>query len=543
MRIISLSRFLAEALRQARDGRLSLLAGAGVSMVPPTCLASAMQLKRLAVSSLCDTPGLRLYRRKVMLSPRFDSLVLEILFQRFYESFGSRLFSFFDVLADAEPNLVHTVVAELQQKFAIPVVTTNFDTLVERQQESPRPVLHLHGELGDREQMVVRINQVGKGLPTGLVRNAGRCIRGRVLLVLGYSGSDEDVRVLLRRCRPARVLWLVRVRGDLALQNIQRSFKGFDVAVAFGDLGLVSRRIAARVRVESALTRLGMRRGGGKMHFSWGRRLTLDERYMALSEVMMDIESYRLAAEVALAGYRRCRVLERRARFLIQAAGAYKVLADTPAAIGWAKKGLALARKSRDSWAIAAALNTHGLALLEQHETDPARALPLFRRAGAAISSALRERRSPEVRERMRGFAARVFNNLGLALMQLRRDAKAEQAFMGSLAFKRQSGDIIGMATTAANLARLKYRRREHGPAHKWKWRCLYLVERYDRKFTKAYLLRSLGGIACEQGRTKVGMRSLKAALGIYQDLLGDGLGVRLTKEIMARFRKRGGTR
>src|SRR5438876_346767 len=98
MHVISLGEFERDCLRQARGGRLSVLAGAGVSMVPPSCLQSAMELKRLAVLSLCDGPGLRRYAAKVVNSPGFSSLVLEIVFQCFYEHFGERLFPFFDVL-------------------------------------------------------------------------------------------------------------------------------------------------------------------------------------------------------------------------------------------------------------------------------------------------------------------------------------------------------------------------------------------------------------------------------------------------------------
>jgi len=534
MQTVSLQRFGDECLKHAYAGRLTILAGAGVSMLPPTQLPSALKLKRMAVEAMCDTPGLRRYARCAVNAPGFSSLVLEILFQHLYECFSDQLYPFFDVLTGSQPNLAHKVLAKLHEEFDVPILTTNFDTLIEQQQTQSKPIIHLHGDLVNRKEMVVRIQQVGRGLSRVVEQSAGRLIRHRALCVLGYSGSDEDIRALLRQYRPTQTFWLVRQGDRFVAENLERSFSYLNVVAARGDLAVLTRKWAAAIRC-SARVRTKKTAGTNPSDL-WRGILTWEDRCAGISELMFDLEQYRVAAQVALLGYRKCRHGERASWFLAQAADAYKILGDTPAALTHAKRALAAAK--RDLWDSALALNVRGLAYLEQHKTNPARALPFFRRAAKAISTALRQRHPPETGERMRSFAALVFNNVGLASMQLGKDSVAERAFLKSVKLKEKNGDLIGIATTSANLARLNYRRKKHAAAHKWKRRSLYLVERYDRKFTKAYLLRSLGGLACQQGRVQQGLKSLHEALEIYRDLLGDGLGSQLTKEIIERFSK-----
>jgi hypothetical protein len=62
---------------------VTFLAGAGVSMLPPSSLPSGPALKDMAVSGLCGCHDLEKYWPKIRAHPRYRHVTPEILFQRF----------------------------------------------------------------------------------------------------------------------------------------------------------------------------------------------------------------------------------------------------------------------------------------------------------------------------------------------------------------------------------------------------------------------------------------------------------------------------
>ena len=123
------------------------------------------------------------------------------------------LLSFFGAGA---PNLNHSVLAAMLDRRLARVVTTNFDELIEAQRLSPGDragLLKPHGTFSAPAEMAIRLSQIGRGIVSPRIGRAlAEALRGRDLLVVGYSGSDLDIRPLLRTADVRSVLWVVRPR-------------------------------------------------------------------------------------------------------------------------------------------------------------------------------------------------------------------------------------------------------------------------------------------------------------------------------------------
>src|SRR5438034_9023610 len=155
----SFTEFLARLQRCVHKRDVTFLVGAGISMLPPSCLPSGFALIDAAVSGICTIRQLANYYRRIKMHPRYHTIAPEILFQRFYACLDEPTFtSFFDVLRDATPNPMHSVLATLSLSHRLPILTTNFDRLIERASRPSTPIVHLHGDLEKPMTMVTRIH-------------------------------------------------------------------------------------------------------------------------------------------------------------------------------------------------------------------------------------------------------------------------------------------------------------------------------------------------------------------------------------------------
>lgn len=534
MRSVSLELFARRCLSDAKAGRLTILAGAGISMLPPSYLPSGLELKRMAIKGVCADPKFQHLELIIVSAPAFATLVPEVLFQRFYDCFGERLLSFFEILKSGRSNAAHELLAQLAAEFNIPILTTNFDGLIETCRGLPKGVLHLHGELADPRQMVIRLHQVGKGLSPALLREAGGTLAGRVLCVLGYSGNDEDVRQLLREYRPREILWLVRNQYDPARNNLQRFFVDFNLSIAQGSLSHFVSMLAEMKGWRFARHKITTR-SPSLVPNNWHDGLTPRERYMALSEALLEVRQYAAAARVALKGGGQCPATERPSWFYVEAAEAYRILANAPQALKQAHHAVRLARRYGDYWDRAAALNALGLAHLEKPKSNASLSRVYLRRAKASLLQS----DSANWSERVIGFAARLYNNLGLVEMELGAEKPARVAFSRSLRLKRRIGDLSGEGTTAANMAILNAQHGRKSAATRWRRRAIFLIKRYDQQFRAAYLYRRMGGAYCANGELRRGLAELNEALRISREVLKNKFETKLTLEAIKKYAPR----
>jgi tetratricopeptide (TPR) repeat protein len=473
--------------------------------------------------SICSPPGLRKWWKRLEKLPRYERLVPEVLFQAIYECIGVRLHPFFDILRLAQPNPLHAGLTRFCAAHGIPIVTTNFDLLLESSAPDPVQVLHLHGDLGDPEQMVVRINQVGRGIVASAAQQFQQVVAGKTVCFVGYSGNDTDVLLALKAARPQRLLWLVRSDSDWAWTNIPR----FDqtvcpVLAACGDLGDLVAQISSAVIADPGP---GTARGSGRQPGAardrivraWSKGLSRVDRLACLAATFYLVEEYRACVEVALEGASLTRDPAQTGRLLMEAANALRIIGDFAEAEALARKAVSVA--GADPYRKAIARNSLGLILLEKTEPEPARAAQAFEQSLRILHPHVRRSAQAGSSEAIPGLYSRIQNNLGLACNFTGEMEKSIRAFRESLYWKRKNGDLLGMAQTYVNGSLAYYQAGDFNLAYQWRRRALALIEKYGLDYREAYLYRRMGTIAAGQGRLRQSLRHLERALELYGEL------------------------
>ncbi|MGH2911748.1 MAG: SIR2 family protein [Solirubrobacteraceae bacterium] len=141
-------------------------------------------------------------------------LVLELLGQNVDPRI---LVGIFTLLSGAHPTRAHFLLAT----YPGDVVTTNQDLLIEaaaRQQGVRSDVLHLHGDWRHPGSVVALISQYVVGLKRRIRDRLLEIVRGREVLVLGYSGRDRDVMPYLAEA--GHVRWRHYVDGRACSQPL-----------------------------------------------------------------------------------------------------------------------------------------------------------------------------------------------------------------------------------------------------------------------------------------------------------------------------------
>jgi len=207
-RPVSVTKFAKAFARATRSGNATVLAGAGISMVPPSSLPSGDDLRDHVVRTLSKGTGVEAIAKELMHDQRYRNLLPERAFQRIFEAVGVEMHKAFSSLGTSRANVVHSFLSRVAGRGCV-VMTTNFDELIQ-QTDATAKVLHLHGRLSDPTEMIIRIEQVGMGLLPNVSKSFQKATRGRILFIIGYSGRDHDIMCAISSAAPAEVWWLDR---------------------------------------------------------------------------------------------------------------------------------------------------------------------------------------------------------------------------------------------------------------------------------------------------------------------------------------------
>jgi hypothetical protein len=410
-----------------------VLAGAGVSMPPPTSLPSGDRLRDTCVEKLLTDATSRSAVRRLLRTASYKALLPEAVLQLMGSTVGAPLDSLMrQILRASPPSPVHRALVAMK----CDLFTTNFDLCLEA--AGSKRTWHLHGSIARPESLQNQLYRLGKTA----IREAerfGMTVNGRVLLVVGYSLRDDDV-VELIRCYPPKELFYLSFSGA-----IPQAIRGLacDVFVTTGSLdalfGLTpTKRPGAAPRGTPLSIPLPALRHRANALLRICSRAALHDTQLALLRKYLP----QLRGRPKLLAM--CEVsdsMRRAKRF-----GEAESLAS-----GVTKCPCARTGPSRDAYSTA--LVELGLIALDRGEPDLAKIEAYFWH-GLEVFEALVASEPPgKFAAENDIWRARIFNNLGLVLAARHDFPASKKMYERSLALKARHHERYGVAQTHANLA------------------------------------------------------------------------------------------
>jgi len=220
------------------SGDLLIFAGAGISMVAPSCLPNWWSFNEAVVGAL--TERLARYTRQALGGRAFEQIISrrdgsttfapDYMADLMAEECGVDYFRVLQALDTESFNAAHGAVADLAstgkgaRRRCKAIVTTNFDRLFERalddrgvpyevffspqhfeglveklrgeneeeREERPLPLIKVHGSVEAPETMVDTLSQRLMGRPESLENALQLLYRRHHLVIMGFSGADLD---------------------------------------------------------------------------------------------------------------------------------------------------------------------------------------------------------------------------------------------------------------------------------------------------------------------------------------------------------------
>ena len=510
-------------LSDIRSGKAAVLVGAGLSMQAPTELPSGGELKDAIVGAILNDQRARQSWHRIRRHSAYQKAVPELVFQEVFNSIGTRLTAFFQILNDAEPNLGHRCLGALNYKYGVDVLTTNFDRLIELGSSKRCRVTHLHGSVDRPRGLIVRLNQVGRGLAVsqrGLLR---RRLRNKTLLVVGYSGTDLDIMSELRTSGMRQVVWLLRpgsrdatkANASTLKEVVTTRFVSADILAFFRQIAIA---LGLSVGAPCMCASHPMKPNRDAILSDASESVSFCRRIGVAHNILFRIGCFEAAAQTALRAIRdgAGENADEQAWLLNGAADAYRCVGRTMYSTRCAQRALRLC-PSAHSYYRAGSWNLLGLARSDTRRTRPqdaSFAIKAFRKS----LELLREGRRPQLRsvsaEVFRNFVARVHNNLGLALAEARQYGEAMEQYRRSLTMKRRLGDTVGIVTTLLNLVKAGHRvGYRWNRLTRWTKEADRLIGKYTLVSQRLYYLRVVGAIRCETGQIATGRRLFQEGL------------------------------
>ncbi|MFX1276621.1 MAG: tetratricopeptide repeat protein [Promethearchaeota archaeon] len=206
-----------------KEGRVAFFLGAGISMIPPSCLPSWWQINHAILDSLADegaeiVPELRDLAEMIKKREEEGRLPPEFVAEIITNRIGKSYFEVLQVLEGDTPNLAHLWLAILAKAGLLKaIITTNFDTLIEKAFEKigvplkvlvnsreyeniekfedskePCMLLKLHGTATLPDTCIDTLAQRKRGLHPNITQALDYIGTRTFWIFLGYSGADLE---------------------------------------------------------------------------------------------------------------------------------------------------------------------------------------------------------------------------------------------------------------------------------------------------------------------------------------------------------------
>ncbi|HME54577.1 MAG TPA: tetratricopeptide repeat protein [Candidatus Lokiarchaeia archaeon] len=217
-----------EILELIKEGRILFFVGAGISVLPPSCLPSWWQLNHAVLDAIAGEASTitnehtepQALAELVKQRETDGKLPPEFISELITNRIGSSYFDVLKCLEGDEPNEVHLWLATLAKTgYLKAIITTNFDTLIERAFErlgvpinvliQPQDYLNaatsgidtdgeaclllkLHGTASQPQTCIDTLAQRKQGLHPSITEMLNFLGSKYMWLFLGYSGADLD---------------------------------------------------------------------------------------------------------------------------------------------------------------------------------------------------------------------------------------------------------------------------------------------------------------------------------------------------------------
>lgn len=205
-----------------KDRKVTFFVGAGISMIPPACLPSWWQINHAILDALASdaselVTGSRELAELIKKREEDGKLPPEFVAEIITNRIGKSYFDVLQCLEGDKPNKVHLWLATLAKTGILnAIITTNFDTLIERafnalgvpltvllEPQDFQPdqlqasqdrclLLKLHGTASRPDSCVDTLAQRKKGFPPHVLAMLESLGISSTWLFLGYSGADLD---------------------------------------------------------------------------------------------------------------------------------------------------------------------------------------------------------------------------------------------------------------------------------------------------------------------------------------------------------------
>jgi hypothetical protein len=249
-----------QVLSSAKEKGLVIMAGAGVSAVPPSSLPGWIRLNQMVVSALCERMDSYLGRAEYtfQLHQELDQRLKSRIFPPDYqaqiiaENSGENYFKALQALDLTAINPVHEEIAWLAKLGIVKaIVTTNFDCLLEQAlekhgvfyeaayeprtykkslerlenntSESPIQLLKVHGSVKDHRSMIDTLKQRLQGRNNDLEKCLEILLQRYFWLFAGFSAtdleSDENYLRLIPSAEKSPGIVYLQWPGEMELSN------------------------------------------------------------------------------------------------------------------------------------------------------------------------------------------------------------------------------------------------------------------------------------------------------------------------------------
>ncbi|MFX0090692.1 MAG: tetratricopeptide repeat protein [Candidatus Hodarchaeota archaeon] len=207
-----------------RQGKTTIFVGAGVSIIPPSCLPTWWQMNHSILDALTEEareyiPDINNLTEKIKKREEEGKLPPEFVAELITERFGESYFEVLQALEGETPNQVHFWLATLAKAGLVKtIITTNFDTLIERAFKSlgvplrvlvePKDyegvdlsfskteraclLLKLHGTATKPSTCIDTLAERKRGFPPVINQLINDMGKETFWVILGYSGADLD---------------------------------------------------------------------------------------------------------------------------------------------------------------------------------------------------------------------------------------------------------------------------------------------------------------------------------------------------------------